>query len=115
MSHTGRQPLRQTASKALRKYCVTVILLAWVMWDYELTFPHGTQSETWRRVDDHYFQWTCKLGSYWKARSLANYNLHATYLGWNTIQVDRRNVPSELHEFICFPDDVDPRNLNLWH
>lgn len=108
------RPRRPVAGKGLRKYCVTAILLAWVMWEYTLTFPHGTKSETWRRVDDHYFQWTCKLASYWEARNLAHNNLHSRYLGWNTTQLDRRNGPSELHEFICFPDNVDPQQLHLW-
>jgi len=99
----------------MRKYCVTAILLAWVMWEYTLTFVHGTKGETWHHVDAYYFEWTCKLGSYWEAKSLANNNPRGTYQGWNSVEVDRPNKPSELHEFICFPDDVDPLKLRLWH
>lgn len=113
ISHLSRPGVRRIGSKAMNKCCATAILLAWVLWEYTMAFSHGTKSETWRHVDAHYFNWTCKLASYWEASSLAK-GPRRRYLGWNSVEIEWRNKPSEIHEFICFPDDVDPQKLRLW-
>jgi hypothetical protein len=79
------------------------------MWEYSVIFTHNAKNETWRHVDDHYFKWSCKLESYWKAMNLSNNDRRATFLGWNSVWIDRLDKSSELRQFVCLLGSVAPR------
>ena len=98
-----KRVLSSIIAEYMKKYCASTVLLAWALWDHTLVFGRNTKNEPSHFVGHHYFNWTCKLQSYWQAMSLAQTDSRARYLGWNSVWIYGPNNQSELHEFICLP------------